>query len=213
MVTGQISNKRIIGLAGAGGTGKTVTLEVFSQKLNDIGIKHKIHPSIVRGFYKTKGITDEKTFHTSLDEVAKAQFQLELAHYFVKCIKEELFSYDGYLLCDRTIFDHLAYYLFSGINVIKLQEYREYLNLINDYLKNVLFLTYFPYPGAFSKDVDPDSFRWAPPAKNLIIDGLIYRHMFDAPQLFPRFKILGETIEERAEALLVDFVCYSGINQ
>ena len=166
----------IVAFCGAGGTGKTVVLEALSKKLTELGIEHKVHYSIVREFYASKGIASEADLHKQTEE-EKVAFQFELAQFFIRKINEVCEGYNGYVLCDRSIFDHFAYWTFSGINSIKLSEIRAYQKLFDEYLEKVNSIWYFPYPAEFSKDVDPDSFRWAPPAKNLIIDSLILRQL------------------------------------
>ena len=162
---------KIIAFCGSGGTGKSSVLELVSNKLNDSGIKNKIHPSVVREFYGIKGISSEKEL-INQTEADKVKFQWELANYFINRLNNEINNYDGYLLCDRSLYDHLAYWIYSGANTIKLEDYRKYIDLIREYDKNLIALVYFSYPVSFSKDVDPDSFRYAPPAKNLIIASL-----------------------------------------
>lgn len=204
-------NRRIIGFCGAGGTGKTKVLEKFIEKLEEEGVNHAVQYSVVRNFYALKKIESEKDL-LHLEEVDRVNFQYELAEYFVSSLDETLKNNSGFIICDRTIFDHLAYWLHSGQTSIKLHDYNRYVELCHKYCKKVLFLTRFPYPQSFSKDVDPDSFRYAPPAKNIIIDSLIERHLFDQQFCIPKFNVIGQTIEERVESIFTDLVCYGGLN-
>lgn len=205
-----MTNKRFFAACGAGGAGKTVTLDAVLKQLSEKGIKAHFEPSIVRGFYAKKGVADQAAF-LALPVEERRPFQIELYKYYLSHMADVVNTRDEIVLSDRSPFDHLAFTT-QGVSDITLAEFAELRKMANDfadtYINTVFF---FPYPTPFSKDKDPDNFRVAHPSQNIMIDALMYRlsnpGLVDYERVIVHAMLLGEPISiERRASFIVNHI-------
>lgn len=175
----KIPQRNLIGCAGAGGTGKTSVLQGVVEKFTAEGIPTITFMSPARAFFAQNGIADEKSL-LAMPENAIRQFQMELLDVFLNATaKMTRENHDKMVIADRTAFDHLAYIIYYSPNTLTLAHYSELLRKVRIYSEMLGAIVHFPYPAAFSRDVDPDNFRWAPPGKNIAVACLIGQHAID----------------------------------
>lgn len=163
--------KKIVGFTGAGGTGKSTLANAFCGQYNFLMV-----PSIVRETSKEYGITAEADIYR-LSAEDRLHYQLALFDKFeqhisnhAQTLKES--TYDG-LVFDRTLADHFAYILYySGTHVSKelLDKLQRRVMMNLGLFTNVF---YFNYPPKFM--VPADGYRYTDPAKETIIDSIVYR--------------------------------------
>ena len=163
-----------IGFAGAGGTGKTSVMELLIKETPTLDLKRI--PSVSRDFYALKGVTNEAEHSQNMTADLRKQFQFEMMDYFIARFNRDTVGVTNFI-SDRTALDHLAYCIYQS-PTLTLSEYKEIKEkAIQHTLDNFDIVFFFPYPVSFSKDVDPDSFRYAPPNKNIIIHNLIKQYL------------------------------------
>jgi hypothetical protein len=169
--------KNVVGFMGAGGVGKTVVMSKVSAMLTDIGFPHIIVSSIVRAYYAEHNLSNEKSY-LALDGATKLTFQTGLLKRFVDNVTNlSVKNPDKILLCDRSAYDHFAYTCsFGDEQSFSLEKYRSMLPMLVDYNKILAKLFYFPYPVSWTKDIDPDPFRYAPASKNIILDAVSFKY-------------------------------------
>lgn len=165
---------KLVCMTGAGGTGKTTVLKALKSLVPRI----EEHGSIVREFYASRGLTNEREFHR-MTAAERRDFQLDLFDYYVESLESAVKNAKSpVVVCDRSVFDHYAYTLYGT---------REQLN--EDGLDRLEWgvarfkalnpdVYYFPYPAPWSYTLETeDGFRAVEPAKDLIIDAVIFRQL------------------------------------
>lgn len=143
-----------IGFTGTGGTGKTTTAKLLEKRL---GLA--LQPSVVRGIFESKQLTERSLL--SMSQVEAWSLQQEI---FAAKLKQDKETFRG--IFDRTLIDHMAYCFYRSGSVIPDGVVNGLLKEMNESLKLYDFLFYFP----ITFTPPPDGFRQ---------EGLAYRHTVD----------------------------------
>lgn len=214
-----MSRLKQVFFAGAGGTGKTsVTTAV--DKLNAMGIPTYFMGSVSRSFFQSRGITTEQA-GLEREEEDRLTFQVDLFHHYLESLEQqrEKAVQDGYevFVCDRSPYDHLSFCIYNAPNLMS----RELLDHLWSQANAVVFpspetdlltplqtyIVHFQDGLSWMQDaVVSDGMRWAPPAKNFIVDAILRKLMWRAACELDdadRFMTLGEsTVEQRIRAVV-----------
>lgn len=194
---------KLICFCGAGGTGKTTILNHL-REFDEI----TVHGSIVRQFYAMKGIASEIQFST-LSTMGKVKFQKELNRYYLDTLIEAIDSCSTeYLACDRSIFDHVAYAIYSGQGMLGRDDidYLDELAYEFTSIKGVITtVAYFPYPAPWiTSGQTEDDFRHVDTVKDTIIDALMYRYFkrYETPTVHSWVHMLRTDVFSRLTQLM-----------
>lgn len=164
---------QLICFTGSGGTGKTTVLNQLA-KFDEI----TVFPSIVRKFYASSGMTDEKAFQT-LHPEQKVKFQKALITHYMMSLEGAIHDCKtDILVADRSITDHIAYAIVSGTGVMTQRDLDDLYGLYSRFLKLKPSprLVYFPYPASWMRNGSTeDGFRHVDPIKDTMIDALVYK--------------------------------------
>lgn len=160
-----------VAFIGAGGVGKTTLCKLFEAD------GYKFHPSSVRAFYKTQGILKEDDY-LELSEQRRHQFQKDLMLDFRKHYESFLLGFsNSNTVTDRTVFDHLAYFLY-GVPGITLEELTFWSYDCAGFMTDHGFYThlvYIPYPQPFMETQSTeDGFRAVQHGKNFAVSSIMY---------------------------------------
>lgn len=199
--------RKVVAFSGAGGVGKTSVLNALRDELENHNIAAEIGGSVTRAFYQLHGIEGEGDYMRNLLPKDRLIFQLGMCDYFLKDFYAKAIDttkQQVLLICDRTSLDHLAYCISSCYETsdFNLDIYRQYCAKVKEYFRRVHLYVYFPYPMSWTKEVDPDTFRFAPPAKNLAIAGLItsHWHLISPPTRIIAVRDVG--VDKRVEHIM-----------
>jgi predicted ATPase len=195
-------NTSLVALTGSGGTGKTTTCKAFEKLYPDLST---FMPSITREFYAKKGIANEAEFK-KLSPSSALDFQFELIIAFLNETVDNLkVCKTRILICDRSIFDHIAYIyvsmLRSGEKVYRLAEIKK-LVLSYEELNPLIF--YVPYPTPYKVSTE-DGFRDVDPIKDYAIDAIICKCTLRSD--IRTIVISGYTVEQRV-SFIADTIYY-----
>lgn len=164
---------------GAGGTGKSAVIEAMRGVLEKMGVE--IMPSVTRGWYARAGVPDEAAFF-ALKAEERLSFQLGLLQHYSEELSLRVRGAWGKgsagLLCDRSVFDHVAHCVFSNPETLGMGVWQvRVVPLIKRFMELNPTLYYFPYPPAWlsaeGMDVGADGFRHRVFGKDLCLDALM----------------------------------------
>lgn len=159
---------KLVCFAGAGGTGKTSLANGVKELLPNV----EIHRSVVREFYAKCGVATETAFQAKPPEWRKG-FQNELLEYYITELTDALQrSKADYLVCERSVFDHIAYTIYGSRELYDTEMHNLATRRIHWFAKLKPLVIYLPYPTPWDH-LAADGFRDRSMAKDLIIDALI----------------------------------------
>lgn len=186
MTTSTATNNKftLICLSGAGATGKTSVVNEFLKKLHnpkvpDADQRVVFHGSIVRAYYASQNVANEVEF-LKLRPPQRKTFQVGLIMYYMDQLEQFVYlsrsAGKNVVICDRSLFDHVAYTIYGSSELIYDADLAELNKLIIRFKKLSPVVFYLPYPTPWDKD-GGDGFRVRLPGKDLIIDSLIQRNL------------------------------------
>lgn len=165
---------KILACAGAGGTGKTSAINEIKKRY---AVIHK--PSVVRNFYKSRHIENEREFFERLSNSDKYTFQVDLMEYYVQDLHktatevQDQGDYDM-IVTDRSIYDHVAYFLVYCMEHLTQDDYETAVNhLITEFINLDTYVAYFPFPPSWNYSDGEDGFRFLSYGKDLVVSALI----------------------------------------
>lgn len=148
-----------IGFCGAGGTGKTTTVELM-QKL---GLQVPVLKSASRTVYEREDLTEEIVGKMSLEEAWALQFRIFQEK--VEMDKAPQF------IADRTLLDHYAYCLLYCNKIMTNEEWEDFEGMVKDHMsRSYSHIFYFPF-GLF--DPPDDGVRNFRKAWQVTIDAIL----------------------------------------
>jgi predicted ATPase len=189
----------LITLAGSGGTGKTTVVNALKDILED---KMHFHESIVRTFYMLRGVKSEVNYLAMTIEDRK-KFQIELVQYYISELTLACsLIQDKIIICDRSVFDHIGYSLYGGGSVINFEDMSILHQQITAFRKLKPKVFYCPYPAPWTKGKKvEDEFRAVEPAKDTIIDAIIYRFIAKNRDIWEN-SLAHESVSDRCKTAL-----------
>jgi hypothetical protein len=194
----------LITLSGAGATGKTSVADRFAEVQAVLGKKVFIQRSVVRGFYEMEGVATEATFLAKSPR-DRCRFQIKLMYYYYHTLLQRLETCGGdvdFIICERALVDHFAYTLYGSreqLSTELLHEMREQLVRYYHLMPNIFYL---PYPAPWNNSpTTVDGFRAREPAKDTIVDAVIFKELMNAPSTAWIGTLEFSTIEERAQKI------------
>ncbi len=206
-----MSQMKRVFFTGAGGTGKTALFASVAAALERHGLKVKFFPSVSRSFFASRGLSTEAA-GLERPEADRLAFQADLFDWYCQCLEQETdkAAKEGVniLIADRSPFDHIAYMVYNAPNLITAERLNEVIRraaILVDTGEDCWYFTkLFLLPTLCSwmtKETVSDGMRYAPPGKNLIIQGLIQAAM--QRQFIPYEQVGPEaSIEMRASFVL-----------
>lgn len=158
--------------AGAGATGKTTLAKELLLAAPDT----HYHQSIVRQYYAQNGIGSEADFHT-MDVDTRARFQIGLLRYYMVTLEAVLVrTTSPRVVCDRSVFDHVAYMLFGSGEMLSQNMWdAEIEPIMTEFCSLNPRVFHLPYPTGWPEETAVDGFRHRVFAKDYIVDSLIRR--------------------------------------
>lgn len=158
-----------VGLAGAGGVGKSTLMRLFEAE------GYALMPSISRQYYAERGLKSEQEY-LNLSAESKKDFQRGMLNFYME-------SFDAFrmrhmeenIIADRTVFDHFAYNIYSNPGMYTLQEFEDLRATIKEYAENVYtHIFYIPYPQPWMHHTSiEDGFRATDPCKNFAVASIM----------------------------------------
>jgi predicted ATPase len=167
-------DRPIIALCGTGGTGKTTVLNALTDRLRSEGYPFEVFTSVSREFFRMQGFTKEADYKV-LPLAEKAKFQYGMMKFYMQRLQTFIDANPGKkILCDRSIFDHFAYWAQSGACDLATYDAIMY-NQAHFYCRYVDKLFWFPYPAPFQGSVNvDDGFRDIDVGYNLGHSAMVY---------------------------------------
>lgn len=165
-----------IGLVGAGGVGKSSLLKFFETS----GCKPLL--SVSRQYYALRGIPNEAAYF-QLSAAERKDFQVGMLRYYMQTYAEFVNTwFDKHTIADRTVFDHLAYNIYSNPEGFDLQELEDLIAEVGEFAdKYYTHIFYIPYPQPWMHHVSiEDGFRMVSPAKNYAVSAIMSEALFGA---------------------------------
>lgn len=167
--------KPIIALCGTGGTGKTTVLNALADALQKADYPFAVFTSVSREYFALQGLAKEAEYK-ALELEDKSSFQAGMMQFYIKRLLEFIETHpDAKVLCDRSIFDHFAYWTLCGS--VDWITYSHLYEAVKSYCAFVDRLFYFPYPSPFQASANVnDGFRDIDIGYNLAHSALVYTY-------------------------------------
>lgn len=159
--------KNLVTFCGVGGTGKTVTMDALRKKRPDVVTL----PSIVRGYYASRGVENEIEYHRTMKAADRFGFQIGLLEHYMASTREGVMTANGPVVMDRSVFDHIAYSLYADPDLSAYQ-LRHALSFGDAFLLMAPRVVYFPYPTEWTLQgsATEDGFRATGIGKNYMLN-------------------------------------------
>jgi hypothetical protein len=196
----------LITLSGSGATGKTSVADRFAEVQAAIGKKVFIQRSIVRGFYEMEGVANEAAF-LAKSPSDRCRFQIKLMYYYYHTLLQRVESCTrdiDFIICERALVDHFAYTLYGGRETVSTEILNEMREQLVRYYRLMPNIFYLPYPAPWNNSpTTVDGFRAREPAKDTIVDAVIFKELMNAPSTAWIGTLEFATIEERAQKIAI----------
>ena len=158
---------------GAASTGKTSVIEEAKEMFNDVYIQQ----SITREFYKIKNITNEIEIQDYSVE-QKKDFQLSMLDFYVQHTLENITSWNGHCIIDRSPIDYFAWTLYMCPQLTKLEydqtheKIKYFFNKVGEKYNSNFCEFVFPTPWV-KEQSSSDGFRYDPFGKNIVLSFIV----------------------------------------